>query len=49
MDLRAFAYLPSRLPFVSVTDGTLTPMATGYLRYPDVHGDRVVFTADDDV
>ena len=49
MDLRAFAYLPSRLPFVSVTDGTLTPMATGYLRYPDVHGDLVVFTADDDV
>ena len=24
-------------------------MATGYLRYPDVHGDLVVFTADDDV
>lgn len=49
MGLRAFAYLPLRLPFVSVTGGTLTPMATGYLRYPDVHGDLVVFTADDDV
>lgn len=24
-------------------------MATGYLRYPDVHGDLIVFTADDDL
>ena len=38
-------------PFGWLSDpgSTLTPMATGYLRYPDVHGDLVVFIADDDV